>query len=215
MLKSTLFCGLLLLSELLPNSSFGQDREFYPFRKYSQADGLSSYNITKILQDINGFVWISTQDGLNCFDGKSFLVFNKQKDPRHQLAGNTIMDMTEDRKRGLIWLVTSYGGLQAININTRSVHAPDDRDRKALVFNNKWLHSVAVTGDILWIGTYAGLYGYDLVRHHSITPDGIPPAFGNPDSIKVGRLVTDSSGHCWAFCDGQGILVFDGNTGHL
>ncbi|HEY4288022.1 MAG TPA: two-component regulator propeller domain-containing protein [Puia sp.] len=213
--KLILFCALLLLTELLPYSSPGQDREFYPFRKYSQADGLSSYNITKILQDINGFVWISTQDGLNCFDGKTFIVFNKQKDPRHQLAGNTIMDMTEDRKRGVIWLVTSYGGLQAININTRSVQPLDDQERKALVFSNKWLHSVAIAGDILWIGTYAGLYGYDLASRHAVTPSLIPAAFGKPDSLRVGRLLADSSGHCWAFCDGQGILVLDGNTGRL
>ncbi|HXO75556.1 MAG TPA: hypothetical protein VN824_09985, partial [Puia sp.] len=84
-----------------------------------------------------------------------------------------------------------------------------------LTFDNKWFHSVAITGDILWIGTYTGLYGYDLSRHHPVTLSGIPLPFGNPDSIKVGRLLTDSSGHCWAFCDGQGILVFDGNTGHL
>lgn len=215
MLKPFLLCGILLVAGGLMYNSFGQGREFYPFRKYSQAHGLSSYNITKIVQDQNGFIWISTQDGLNCFDGKTFLVFNKQKDPGHQLKGNTIMDMTEDRKRRLIWLVTSYGGLQAIDIDTRSIHPLDEKDQTALDLKDKWLHSVAITGDLLWIGTYSGLYRYNLATHNFLGPNPIPSSFASPDSLKVGRLISDPSGHCWAFCDGQGILVFDGKTGRL
>ena len=215
MLKPILICGWLLAVGGFASKSFGQSQEFYPFRKYSQADGLSSYNITKILQDQNGFIWISTQDGLNCFDGKSFLVFNQQKDPRRLLNGNTIMDMTEDRKRQLIWLVTSYGGLQAIDLDTRSVRTLNNDDQKALTFKGKWMHSVAIVGDILWIGTYSGLYAYNLITHHFLPLAATPPSFGKIDLLTVGKLLADNSGQLWAFCDGQGILCFDGKTGQL
>jgi signal transduction histidine kinase/ligand-binding sensor domain-containing protein len=217
MLKPILLCGLLLAAGGFTHLSFGQAQEFYPFRKYSQADGLSSYNIKKILQDQNGFIWISTQDGLNCFDGKHFQVFNTRKEARYLLNGTMVMDMVEDRKRKLIWLVTAFGGVQAIDINTRSVRQLDQKDQQALTLAGKWLHSLQLTGDTLWIGTYTGLFVYDLNKHSPIKINVHPSIkLSYPlDSLKVGRLAADGAGHIWAFCDGQGVSVFDAKSAQL
>jgi len=46
-------------------------------RMFTSDDVLSSNNITDILQDRYGFVWISTRDGLNCYDANQMAVFHK------------------------------------------------------------------------------------------------------------------------------------------
>lgn len=215
MRKICILLALFLFAPGYLHNCLGQLQEFYHFRKYSQTDGLSSYNITKILQDQFGFIWVSTQDGLNCFDGKRFLVFNQQSDPAHRLKGNTIMDMVEDRQRQLIWLITSNGGLQSVATGTQTVMSLDERDRTALSFNDKWLHSVAVCGDVLWIGAYSGLFAYDLSQHSFIKLPELPDSFPSLSAIKIGKLRTDNQGRVWACCDEEGVLLLDGKSGRL
>lgn len=41
-------------------------------RLYTTDDGLSNSNVSDIVQDRNGFVWIATSNGLNRFDGSNF-----------------------------------------------------------------------------------------------------------------------------------------------
>lgn len=189
------------------NNCLGQLQEVYHFRKYRQKDGLSSYNITKILQDQYGFIWISTQDGLNCFDGKNFLVFNQQAVAARRLKGNAILDMAEDRKRGLIWVVTSNGGLQTIATDKHRVIFPREKSQRLPSFKDKWLRSIAVSGDVIWIGTYSGLFAFDLAKDTLLS---LP--FSH---IKTGKLLADDQGRIWACCDEEGVLLLDGHTGKL
>jgi ligand-binding sensor domain-containing protein len=42
------------------------------FQKIDQSKGLSSSKITGIVKEENGFIWISTQNGLNRYDGRSW-----------------------------------------------------------------------------------------------------------------------------------------------
>lgn len=214
MIRSLPFIVVLTTAISFCRVCFGQEQAFYPFRKYSQADGLSSYNITKIIQDTNGFVWIGTQDGLNCFDGKTFLTFNKQKDARHLLNGNNVTDMIVDPKRHLIWIATSYGGIGCVNTDSRTMQPLILQDQTALAFKDIWVHSLAIVGDILWIGTYAGVHAYDLQQHVFLHLDNHFTAT-NFQALKIGRLLADPKGRIWAFCDGDGILVFDGKSGKL
>ena len=206
----TAVCFLGLLS--LAAGTFGQTQEFYPFRKYSQSEGLSSYNITKILKDKYGFIWVATQDGLNCFDGKSFRIFNKEGRPEQRLNGNTIMDMAEDPKGEYIWLATSYGGVERVSTSTHSMSPLPDFDAALLQFKDKWVHAVSLSNNILWVGTYSGLYAYDLTTHSFLNLSG---SALNPKEMKVGKLICDSAGRVWACCDGQGIYVFEGGTGQF
>ena len=88
------------------------------FRHYSLADGLSSYKVVKVLQDRFGFMWIATQDGLNRFDGKDMLIYNKSANDKHVLAGSDITDLLEDTARNILWVISSYGGLNGIDVKT-------------------------------------------------------------------------------------------------
>lgn len=44
----------------------------YPYKLFTIKDGLSAMQCTSVFQDSRGFLWITTKNGLNRFDGKTF-----------------------------------------------------------------------------------------------------------------------------------------------
>jgi Two component regulator propeller len=44
------------------------------FRRLTTNDGLSQNNVVAIVQDRHGFMWLGTAEGLNRYDGNSFVV---------------------------------------------------------------------------------------------------------------------------------------------
>jgi signal transduction histidine kinase/ligand-binding sensor domain-containing protein len=61
-------------------------------KEYSYKDGLNTYNIKKVLQDKNGFIWVGTQDGLYRYDGLYFEVVKKFSDSKNNYQGNFVSD---------------------------------------------------------------------------------------------------------------------------
>ncbi len=52
------------------------------FSHLTTKDGLAQDNVLAILQDRRGFMWFGTGQGLNRYDGNSFVVYkNDPKDP--------------------------------------------------------------------------------------------------------------------------------------
>ncbi len=86
---------------------------------FTESNGLSSYNVRDITQDKYGFIWISTQDGLNRFDGGSFSIFNRASRPA--LSGNDCTNAYYDRALNNLWIGTSNGGLDVLNILAQEV----------------------------------------------------------------------------------------------
>jgi signal transduction histidine kinase/DNA-binding response OmpR family regulator/ligand-binding sensor domain-containing protein len=66
----------------------------------SAEDGLLGRRISAIVQDDDGFIWISTNEGLNRFDGHKFLHFTKES---HGLLSNQIQNLKKD-DQGNIWI---------------------------------------------------------------------------------------------------------------
>jgi signal transduction histidine kinase/ligand-binding sensor domain-containing protein len=214
MIKLPIPC-LLLIGLFFACKATGQPNTFIAFRNYSQQDGLSSYNITKILQDRYGFLWIGTQDGVNCFDGKYFSVFNKESDSQHRLHGNNITDMALDSTRQLVWVATSLGGIAAINEQTHTVEYTITDNPSEPRFKGIWIHSLCISGDTLWIGAYGGLFAYNIPSGRFLTPviGNFTPA--ELRTLDVSRLLRDHSGNIWAFCNGKGLLVFSAPSHRL
>ncbi len=71
-------------------------------------EGLSNAGVTDILQDRYGFLWVSTEDGLNRYDGYSFKVFKNVPGNDESLIANNIWALKEDQ-HGNIWLATEEG----------------------------------------------------------------------------------------------------------
>lgn len=94
---------------LVTTAAAGQAPYLY-FNRITTQNGLSHNKVNCILQDQRGFIWMGTDDGLNRYDGRRFVVFRHQPGNKSGVSGNIITDIIED-KQGIIWIATSDGGL--------------------------------------------------------------------------------------------------------
>lgn len=74
------------------------------------ADQLSSNLITSICQDKQGFIWVSTEYGLNRFDGVNFTSYFIDDNTTQPLLNNNCRKVICDRD-GRVWVI-SYNGIQ-------------------------------------------------------------------------------------------------------
>jgi ligand-binding sensor domain-containing protein len=78
--------------------SMAQDISFFHL---SKKDGLSDNQVSDVLIDKNGLLWVGTAEGLNCYDGYRVKKFYKEEYP--QLQNNHILRMICDEQNRL-WI---------------------------------------------------------------------------------------------------------------
>ena len=91
-------------------------------------NGLSHNEVTSIVQDHDGFIWIGTRGGLNRYDGYSFKIFNQVPGDSNSLVNPSIESLFVDSK-GNLWIGTKSGGV--------SKYDPVTGDFKNIVHNYK------------------------------------------------------------------------------
>ncbi len=75
-----------------------------PFvRRITRADGLSQDVCRSVIKDSDGFIWATTQNGLNRYDGHHFIVFKNNPGDSTSICGNDVMALCEDGMRN-IWV---------------------------------------------------------------------------------------------------------------
>ncbi|MDX1666839.1 MAG: two-component regulator propeller domain-containing protein, partial [Saprospiraceae bacterium] len=84
------------------------------FKRLNIGNGLSHNYVTDILQDDQGFVWISTQYGLNRYDGREILLYLNDPSDTTSLGDNDIEDMAFDEE-GHLWLALNNRGVDRFN----------------------------------------------------------------------------------------------------
>jgi signal transduction histidine kinase/ligand-binding sensor domain-containing protein/DNA-binding response OmpR family regulator len=80
------------------------------FKSISVNDGLSQHDVSCIIQDSYGFMWIGTYDGLNRYDGYRILNFFHVTGDAESLSSNRILCLYEDSKKR-IWIGTDGAGI--------------------------------------------------------------------------------------------------------
>lgn len=103
----------IVLFSFLSIHAFSQiPKEKVTFSKVTAT--LSNPQVSCILQDSRGFLWIGTEDGLNRFDGYDVTVYRNVARDTTSLLNNAILKLFEDRQ-GQLWVSTRNGGLQIYN----------------------------------------------------------------------------------------------------
>jgi len=181
---------LIFLIFLISTSAAAQKLNF---KRFTAQDGLSISQITSILQNKDGYLFIGTGGGLNIFDGNKFKVYNTG----NGLVDNNVNNLVSDDNNN-IWIGTDKGlskfdGYSFVNY-TREDGLPG---------NTIWSLFYTNDGKIL-IGTNNGFCIYDNGNFITFTD----PIFENHKA--VWSIYKDSKGLLWLGVEG-GIINYDGN----
>ncbi len=87
----------------------------YQIKSWTTDDGLPQNTVNSIAQTPDGYLWLSTLDGLVRLDGVKFTVFNKSNTPG--IAGNRFTQVIVDRD-GDLWAATENSGVTRYNGDT-------------------------------------------------------------------------------------------------
>jgi ligand-binding sensor domain-containing protein len=194
----------------LPITSFAQYDEL-KFEHLSRKQGLSQITVACIVQDIRGFMWFGTGDGLNKYDGYSFTVYKHDPQDLQSLGGNDVRSICED-KTGVLWIGTYGGGLNKFDQErgTFTSYKHDPNDPQSLSDNRVSSIYESKTG-VLWIGTDGGGFN-KLVQGDN---EESPPTFtrykhdpNDPQSLSnndVFSIYEDHTGVLWIGTYGGGL----------
>ncbi|SVD73254.1 uncharacterized protein METZ01_LOCUS426108, partial [marine metagenome] len=80
-------------------------------------DGLSESTVYDVLQDSRGYMWISTDNGLNKYDGYSMKSYQYMHYDELSISKGAPRTIFEDRD-GHIWIATTAGLLNRLNVET-------------------------------------------------------------------------------------------------
>lgn len=95
---------------------FSTSAQQLQFNSLTVKDGLSQHDVSSIIQDSEGFIWIGTYDGLNRFDGYNVENFFHTND-LSSLSSNRLLSLFEDQKKR-IWIGTDGYGLNYYSLDT-------------------------------------------------------------------------------------------------
>lgn len=169
--------------------------ELPKFRSVGVADGLPSSGTTGLALDRDGYLWVSTRDGLARYDGVSYRVFRHEPGHAQALPGNFVQTVFVDAGNR-VWASVEGKGLSMLDASRRRFRHFNQATRPLMRSNDVWAITSTPDG-CLWFGTYGGgLYrlGADdrLTRFLPVASDGR----SLPDA-NVLALAVDSAGQLW------------------
>jgi len=183
---------ILVLTILLPLKA-----QEVSFRHLSVEDGLSQNTINCIYQDVYGFLWFGTQDGLNCYDGYNFTVYRSKADDSASLSHNWIWDIIEDDSHNL-WIAT-WNGLTQYDRSSRTFRRffPDSTSQSS-ISGTRPASMVKDQDGNIWIATWGGglnLLDPDELNFKQYRNTQTPGQNYPGDYIR--KLLLDSKGILW------------------
>lgn len=193
----------LLARLVTPSLLYGQFLESpseakISFERFSVAQGFYGWRANGAVQDLNGYIWIASRNGLYRFDGYDLVEWvSDRTDSSTHFTSWTGHGFIEIDRNGLIWL-GEYDGLERFDPVTHQVvrYQHDPEDASTLSSNAVFSFLLDSKGRY-WIGTYRGLDLFDPETgtfQHIIHQPGA--ATGLPRGA-VRKLMEDRDGHIW------------------
>ncbi|HZG01917.1 MAG TPA: two-component regulator propeller domain-containing protein, partial [Chitinophagales bacterium] len=160
------------------------------FKRYGVSDGLSSNVAYAVAQDHLGFMWFGTNDGLNRFDGHTYVHYKNTADSS-SLSNNTVRCIFRDGKNRL-WIGTD-GGLNLYNHLTNTFQRFRHHPASKNSLSSDYVSSICESRDgKIYVGTYDG--GLNVVDAESKLITRLD-ATSAPRSVNA--LAADQTGVVW------------------
>lgn len=187
------------------------------FNYFTINEGLTDNQILSIQEDKKGVIWFNTQQGVCSYDGEKIVNHTKADFEKPQVN----LPVQENEALQSQWMKTDKDLWFGAWIK-EGVYRYDGQKLIYLAFPpHKVLnHSdnlFAVTDiskgkkNIIWFGTYAGVFGYDgsdfkIINDESLGYDrAIAP-------LHIRSILEDSKGRLWIGNNGIGVLLKDGDS---
>ncbi|MFQ6677518.1 MAG: two-component regulator propeller domain-containing protein [Fidelibacterota bacterium] len=187
------------------------NREKETFTRHSLTLDWPWTEVTSILEDVDGYLWIGAVGyGLCKFDSKtgSFQYYTHNPNNPYSLSESGILILYRDRS-GLIWTGTRGGGLNQFDPTPKFryyTHIPNDPNS----LSAPSIRAIYEDQDsVLWVGVYGGLDKFDRktgsTKHFSFD-------INNPNGMQndnVYAITEDIDGSLWIGIEGGGLYHFN------
>jgi len=166
------------------------------FERVTTGQGLTSNRINGIVQDKTGFLWVTTNNGLNRFDGVENKQYTKQIDDSCSLSTNTILTQYCDSKNQQWFLTVNYLHRYNQKLDNFDRFLLSDK-KESTRYGNKGVITEDKSGNI-WIGTPTnGLFAF------------------NPQTNTCEKVIQTITSVSSLYFDQEGTLWIGGEYGQL
>ncbi len=189
--KITAFILILLTSSAIYGES---GMKLY---NLSVKDGLSNMNISAIVQDSLGYIWIASMRGLNRYNGAEFIhYFNNPKDT-NTLNSSHLNALLIDDFSNLY--IGSANGINILNLKTEQFRNPFPELKKSNI------RSFAQQKEYVYVGASDAVFRF---RPGSAQLERV--GINWPSSILLNRIFIDRTGTLWCcFDNDKGIACYN------
>ena len=202
------FAGILFCTLFIVNNPISAQGKVW-FEKIGVEDGLSHSTVYSILQDDDGFIWIGTKNGLNCYDGYTFRSFDANFNDSTSISYSWVNALFQDHD-GFIWVGTEGGGLNRINKSNGRIDkftsVPGNQNSLA----SSYVYAISEDENSnLWIATNGGLSVLDHSRKNFRNYTNIPSDPNSLSSNDIYDLLIDSDKKIWIATYGGGLNLYN------
>jgi ligand-binding sensor domain-containing protein/signal transduction histidine kinase/AraC-like DNA-binding protein len=179
-------------------------------KKYTTVNGLTNNVVYKIVQDRQGFMWFATEDGLNRYDGHSFVSYRNDPTNKKTISQNFIQSIYSD-VHGDIWVGTAESGLNRYNYRSDdfTIFRHNPRNRYS-INGNDIISIVPARNGNLWVASYRnGINCYDRKSGRFYDRKDILAACKNKGNYKVQSILEGRNGIFWVGTQGNGLYAYD------
>ena len=193
---------LLFLTLVSISVALGQRAKQYTFTHFSTVNGLVSNSANAIVQDKDGFMWIATDNGLQRYDGNSFITF--QKGGKNQLPDDRIITIFKDEKQN-IWLTFSNNEVGIFDTRSFKFRPVNFPGKLGTFLSNKNFF-YGHDGHLYLLDIPFHIYRYQPETHSMAYADAIFPF---PKTWRVQHILWNNKDKSYLAAADSGFLVFD------
>ena len=167
------------------------------FESIGDADSIPDNNITALVQDLRGFIWIGTPSGLIRFDGYRFVRYARDPNDPGSIGGVFIRALLV-ASDGSLWVGTDADGVSVMDPASgkfrRFRHQPGEPGSLA----HDQVRALAEDRDgRIWLGTRAGLERFDPASGRFEHHNNRHGASSAAEDDRIFALLVDRVGDLW------------------
>ncbi len=170
------------------------------FQGISTITPLPSEEVRRLYQDLDGYLWISTDGGLLRYDGYDYLLIKSDLTTRKQVISGNVNMVREDGNH-MLWIGTN-SGLFRLDKNTGEISKVE-----MPVLESSHIEAILPSRDgTLWVATNHGLFmrpaGGEKFVHCCGEEWGL-------EAIDLKALVQDEAGYLWLGTWNRSLIRYD------